>query len=175
MQRVRITFTHLYVWFCVYAFARIHTNLYTFVLNRPYFWVKSNVHIRVRFFFPLPICAQWGKRYTQIRTFEKFLTFTKKFGVREVRYVHSLSSPVVRSLIYDSLWHIHCGKSVSIRSYSGPYFPVFELNTERYGVENTEQKKLPIWALFTQCTCHKPNWNKSIIIVCMFMADGILI
>ena len=28
----------------------------------------------------------------------------------------------------------HCVKSVRIRSYSGPYFTVFGLNTERYGV-----------------------------------------
>ena len=28
----------------------------------------------------------------------------------------------------------HCVKSVNIRSYSGPYFPAFGLNTERYGV-----------------------------------------
>ena len=27
-----------------------------------------------------------------------------------------------------------CVKSVRIRSYSDPYFPVFELNTERYSV-----------------------------------------
>ena len=28
----------------------------------------------------------------------------------------------------------HCVKSVHIRSYSGPHFPAFGLNTERYGV-----------------------------------------
>ena len=28
----------------------------------------------------------------------------------------------------------HCVKSVRIWSYSGPYFPAFALNTERYGV-----------------------------------------
>ena len=28
----------------------------------------------------------------------------------------------------------HCVKNVRIRSYSGPYFPAFGLNTERYGV-----------------------------------------
>ena len=28
----------------------------------------------------------------------------------------------------------HCVKSVRIRSYSGPYFPAFRLNTERYSV-----------------------------------------
>ena len=26
--------------------------------------------------------------------------------------------------------HLHCVKSVRIRSYSGPYFPAFGLNTE---------------------------------------------
>ena len=35
---------------------------------------------------------------------------------------------------------VHCLKSVLIRSFSGSYFPVFGLNTERYGVrENAEQ------------------------------------
>ena len=28
----------------------------------------------------------------------------------------------------------HCVKSVRIRTYSGPYFPTFRLNTERYSV-----------------------------------------
>ena len=44
---------------------------------------------------------------------------------------------------------IHCVKNVHIRRPSGPYFPLFALNTERYGVslhiqsklrENTDQK-----------------------------------
>ena len=30
--------------------------------------------------------------------------------------------------------NLHCLKSVRIRSYSGPYFPAFGLNTESYGV-----------------------------------------
>ena len=42
----------------------------------------------------------------------------------------------------------HCVKSVCIRSFSGPYFPAFGLNTERYEYlfvfspngENTDQK-----------------------------------
>ena len=29
---------------------------------------------------------------------------------------------------------MHCIKSVRIRSYSGPYFPAFGMNTERYGI-----------------------------------------
>ena len=30
--------------------------------------------------------------------------------------------------------YIHCVKSVCIRSYSGPHFPAFGLNTKRYSV-----------------------------------------
>ena len=53
------------------------------------------------------------------------------------------------SACYSSrMCHCHCVKSVRIRSYSGPYFPTFELNTKRYGSnspysvrmqENTDQ------------------------------------
>ena len=32
------------------------------------------------------------------------------------------------------IFNLHCVKSVCIRSYSGPHFPAFGLNTERYGV-----------------------------------------
>ena len=32
------------------------------------------------------------------------------------------------------LKHSHCVKGVCIRSCSGPYFPAFGLDTERYGV-----------------------------------------
>ena len=49
----------------------------------------------------------------------------------------------------DFLNAIQCVKNVHIRSYSGPHFPVFRLNTERYGVspysvrmrENANQNK----------------------------------
>ena len=30
--------------------------------------------------------------------------------------------------------NLHCARSVRIRSYSGPYFSAFGLNTERHGV-----------------------------------------
>ena len=35
----------------------------------------------------------------------------------------------------------HCVKSVRIRSYSGPHFPAFGLNTERYSVSLRMQSK----------------------------------
>ena len=37
--------------------------------------------------------------------------------------------------------------------FSGPYFPAFELNAVRMR-ENTDQKKLRIWTLFTQCVLY---------------------
>ena len=42
----------------------------------------------------------------------------------------------------------HCVKSVRIRSYSGPYFPVFELNTKRYSVSLRIQSKC--WKIRTR-------------------------
>ena len=36
---------------------------------------------------------------------------------------------------------IDCVESVRIRSYSDPYFPVFGLNTERYGVFSQMREK----------------------------------
>ena len=47
-----------------------------------------------------------------------------------------------KTLLFEQHYHkqIHCVKSVRIRSYSGPYFPAFGLNTERYGMwENADQ------------------------------------
>ena len=39
---------------------------------------------------------------------------------------------------------------------SGPYFPVFGLNSIRTQ-ENTDQKKLRIWTLFTQCIIYNQS------------------
>ena len=47
-----------------------------------------------------------------------------------------------------SMSSIPLRKTVRIRSYSGPYFPAFGLNTERYFVS------LRMWTFFTQCSCN---------------------
>ena len=54
---------------------------------------------------------------------------------------------------------LHRVKSVRIRSYSGPHFPAFVLDTERYGVSpvfslnagKCEPELLRMRALFMQC------------------------
>ena len=49
----------------------------------------------------------------------------------------------VTSSINESYLHnCHCLKSVCIRSFPGPFFPAFGLNTERYGVWNAECGKI---------------------------------
>ena len=44
--------------------------------------------------------------------------------------------------------HNHCVKSVGIRSFSGPYFPAFGLNLERYGVSVHIQAEC--WKIWTR-------------------------
>ena len=60
----------------------------------------------------LPLCStQWTKTYVE---------FTER------------SQNITNVAV---LWVVlHCMKSVRIQSYSGPHFPAFGLNTERYGV-----------------------------------------
>ena len=45
--------------------------------------------------------------------------------------------------------HLTAWKVSKYRFFSGPYFPVFGLNTGKCGTE-----KLSIWTLFTQCLCN---------------------
>ena len=40
----------------------------------------------------------------------------------------------LKKFLSGEINHIHCVKCVRIPSYSGPYFPAFGLNTERYGL-----------------------------------------
>ena len=54
----------------------------------------------------------------------------------------------------------HCEKSVRVRTSSGPYFPAFGLNMERYSVFSPNAgkyrvEKLQIWTLFMQCNILK--------------------
>ena len=58
--------------------------------------------------------------------------------------------------------HVHCVKSVRIWSYSGPHFPVFGLNTERYSVSlyiQSEWKKM-----WTRITPNKSTFYAMVVI-----------
>ena len=50
-------------------------------------------------------------------------------------------------------WALHCVKSVRIRSYSGPYFPTFGVNTERYEVSvRIQSEREKMWIRITPNT-----------------------
>ena len=63
------------------------------------------------------------------------------------------------SFSFIRIFDFHCVKNVCIRNFSGPYFPVFGLNTDIYPVNLHMQsewgkmrtRKLRIWTIFTQC------------------------
>ena len=57
----------------------------------------------------------------------------------------------------------HCVKSVRIRSDSGPFFPAFELNTERYKVSlrfQSEYGKIRTRITWNTDTFHTVSFNK---------------
>ena len=58
------------------------------------------------------------------------------FTINSISHVCKKETKVCRNFesCYCQLRHYHCMKSVGIRSFFGPYFPDFGLNTERYGV-----------------------------------------
>ena len=66
----------------------------------------------------------------------------------------------------------HCVKSVRVRSYSGPYFPAFGMNTDRHSVSLRIQSKCGnIWTIITPNTdtfyavsryATKPSWKTDI-------------
>ena len=63
----------------------------------------------------------------------------------------SLHKQPIKVLIFLDM--DHCVKSVQIKSFSGPYFPLFGLRKSPYLVriqQNTDQEKHCIWTLFTQ-------------------------
>ena len=54
----------------------------------------------------------------------------------------TLIIPAANKLSIDvKRWYQHCVKSVRIRSYSGPYFAAFGLNTGRYSARDLAQIK----------------------------------
>ena len=86
-----------------------------------------------------------------------------------IKTLNEINKKTFRGSSYTELFYIdfrvwnymHCLKSVRIRSFSGPYFPAFELNTEIYRVNlciwsecgKIRTRKLHIRTLFT-CDVH---------------------
>ena len=68
-----------------------------------------------------------------------FISFNQvKFFSRNVTH---RSCCWIQLMKWIQLKHCHYVKSVRIRSFTGPYFPAFKLNTERYSVSVRIQSK----------------------------------
>ena len=64
----------------------------------------------------------------------------------------------------------HCVKSVRTRRFSGPYFPAFGLNTERYGAYLCIQSKCEkIWTRETPNTDTFHAMNNSVVLADLFI------
>ena len=64
-----------------------------------------------------------------------------------------VAARLVQCFILSNACPFDCVKSVHIRSYSGPYFPAFGLNTERYSVSLRIQSECgKIWTRITPNT-----------------------
>ena len=86
------------------------------------------------------------------------------------RSVHKLA-------VFGQLWSTktftqkHCVKRVRIRSYSGPHFSAFELNTERYRVSLRIQSQC--WKMPTRITPNTDTFYAKFSILRLFMRTNI--
>ena len=71
----------------------------------------------------------YAKQSTQ--DFPYFLFCKNKVAV-SIAIQWKIVSELIRDVVDEK--PLHCLKTFRIQSYSGPYFPAFGLNTERYGV-----------------------------------------
>ena len=73
-----------------------------------------------------------GKKRTKHYFFGR-LNRKKFFAIKNYYIVNNVFSR--RYIHLETCFrNLHCVKGVSIRSYSGPYFPPFGLNTKRYSI-----------------------------------------
>ena len=66
---------------------------------------------------------------------------TRQIGNKRIPYRKTYYQPDKNTYFRVFLERGHCLKSVRIRSFSGPYFPAFGLNMERYEVSLGNQSK----------------------------------
>ena len=79
-------------------------------------------------FFQIP--TECGK----IRTKKRLRLHALK-NVESIKFCNKIYSS--ECIFKNEICFQHCMKSVQIRSFSGPYFPVFSPDTGKYGLEKT--------------------------------------
>ena len=110
---------------------------YEFSLNRTFPHCVESVRIR-SFFWSVSSCIQSEFRKIQARKKSGYGHFSGsavlgqnlRFWIRENTYFGIFYAAIRNTCVTTSKRTLR--KSVRIWSYSGPYFPAFELNRERY-------------------------------------------
>ena len=113
-------------------------------------FLKFKVYISLFFvFFSNQIFLSWCNSvllfsiyYNEIATSLKqvLLAALKQVTLNHSPYVNTGLKLIISTLLSST----HCVKCVPIRSFSGPYFPAFGLNTERYGISFRVQSECRI-------------------------------
>ena len=89
--------------------------------------------------------------------FGKFLEipFSQNTFERLLLYV-PLTKTAHKMPLNGGTWKLHCVKNVCIQSYSGPYFPAFGLNMDRYGVicRYGEIRRYPKYSRYREIRIH---------------------
>ena len=115
-------------------------------------------------FIEIPHTNSLPKHFYVLHSYNFKILFQKSFVSQSSRFIKqfSLIEPLKALqvsfffkyfFIFAEWRNFHCVKSVLIRSYSGPYFPAFGLNTERYGVSlRIHCECREIWTIITPNT-----------------------
>ena len=127
----------------------IFFKLWNIVLNRSTFphWTDSFNALIITFYFFSAECSS-------IRATKTILSFFLK----KIHHSYYTNETTSLHLI------LHCVKKVRIRRYSGPHFPSFWLNTERYGISlriQSECGKMRTRITLNTDTFHVTNWLKN--------------
>ena len=79
------------------------------------------------------LSLNWIDRYVEQTAHTDFADGAKNIRTKNmIKHANSIT-------LLQLLQHLHCVKSVRIRSYSGLHFPAFRLNTERYSLSSRIQ------------------------------------
>ena len=111
------------------AFTCSHSTIET-----PEQWVKSEKYVSLTLLCVIDVivCNCHQKNVCHSCRSEAFIVNFKQISHIVHCWLWTRKCLLSSWLIQSNLQH--CVKSVRIRSYSGPHFPAFGLNTERYGV-----------------------------------------
>ena len=113
------------------------------------FMTQRSLEIRVA---DMPNLSLKSRKNIQVLSLTK--TIKNSFFIEELKLLKLLKESFLLrpGLLIFLFWHFGstAWKVSRYGVFFGLYFPKFDLNSERYWIQNTDQKKLRIWSIFSQ-------------------------